>query len=65
MLSTLLIVIILLVLLGGGGGWYGYRAGWYTRPGATGPGLYNPMGIIWFIIVVILIIWLVRELRVF
>jgi hypothetical protein len=63
-MSLILLIIILLVLFGGGGGYYGYRSGWYgpNRP-ATGS-YFNPMPIIWILLVIILIIWLVRELGV-
>jgi hypothetical protein len=66
--STIIIIIVLLLLLGGGGGWYGYRNNWYGgRPvapnQAAGPG-FNPMAIIWIIIIIALVIWLIRALRV-
>jgi hypothetical protein len=57
-MDILILIIILLLVFGGGGGWYGYNR-WY---GPNRPATFNPMAIVWIILVIILIIWLVREL---
>ena len=58
----LILIIVLLLLFGVGGGWYG-NGRWYNntsvQPGVS-PG-FNPMGIIWILLIIILIIWLVEE----
>lgn len=60
-MGLILIIILLLVLFGGGG--YGYRSGWYGPNRPVGAG-FNPMAIIWILLIVILIVWLVNELGV-
>jgi hypothetical protein len=60
-MSLIVLIIILLLLFGGGGGYYGYRSGWYGPNRVAGPG-FNPMSIIWIILIIILIVWLVNEL---
>jgi hypothetical protein len=57
-MSLILVIIVLLLLFGGGGGYYGYRSGWY------GPTGFNPVSIIWIILVILLIYWLITELGV-
>lgn len=49
-MSTILIIIVVILLLGGGGGYYASNA-W-------GPG--GGMGVIGFVLVICLIIWLVQ-----
>ena len=61
----LILIIVLILLFGVGGGWYG-NGRWYgtsAQPGVS-PG-FNPMGIIWIILIIILIIWLVEEAGLF
>ena len=52
-----MLIIILLVLILCGGGFYG-RGRWYGRPeGYAGPS-FDPMMIIWIILIIALLIWL-------
>ncbi len=55
----MLILIIVLILLFGVGGWYNTNG----QPG-VGPG-FNPMSIIWILLIIILVIWLVEEAGLF
>jgi hypothetical protein len=57
---SIIVIVIILLLVFGGGGYYG-RGRWY---GEGGTGFGNPMGIIWILLMVIIIVWLVRELGV-
>jgi hypothetical protein len=52
-----IVLIIILILLVGGGGWYG-RGRWYGQPeGYAGPA-FDPMMVIWIILIVALVYWL-------
>jgi hypothetical protein len=53
-MTIVLIIVILLLIFGGG--YYG-RGRWYGNG-------FNPMGVIWLILIVILIVWLVNQLGV-
>jgi hypothetical protein len=65
-MDLIIIIIILLLVFGGGGGWYGYHSGWYGPRAAgtpAGPG-FNPMAIVWMLVIIILLVWLLRELHI-
>jgi hypothetical protein len=60
-----LVVIVLVVLLLFGGGFYGYRSGWIGGNPNVGSGSgFNPLSIVWIILLIILIVWLLRYLGV-
>jgi hypothetical protein len=52
-----LLLIIILVLLLCGGGFYG-RGRWYGRPTDYAGPAFDPMMLIWIILIVVLICWL-------
>lgn len=54
-MSILLIVILILLLCGGG--FYG-RGRWYGRPAEYAGPAFDPMMIIWIILIIALVIWL-------
>jgi hypothetical protein len=57
MSTPLIVLLVVIILLGGGWGWYGYRgAAW----GAAGPGYPDVVGLLVFVLVVVLVIYLLR-----